>query len=99
VTPNVTANRFTYVAAPAVTAVSPSSGPTSGGTTVTITGTGFSGATKVIFGTVLAGSFTVVSATEITAVSPAQVAALHNVFVTTSYGTSATVTADEFTYV
>src|ERR1019366_7947378 len=62
------------VPAPAVTSISPSSGPTTGGTTVTITGTNFTGATKVGFGAVAATSFTVVSSTEITAVSPAQAA-------------------------
>ena len=46
-----------------VTGVSPTSGPTAGGTTVTITGTGFTGATKVLFGAVAATSFTVVSST------------------------------------
>jgi hypothetical protein len=80
--------------------VSPSSGPTAGGTTVTITGTGFTvTGTTVLFGAVDATSFIVDSPTQITAVSPAQAAMLHNIFVTTPYGASAQVTADEFTYV
>ena len=37
---------------PTVTSISPSSGPVAGGTTVTIKGTNFTGATKVLFGTV-----------------------------------------------
>ena len=37
------ADQFTYVVAPVVTGVSPTSGPAVGGTLVTITGTGFSG--------------------------------------------------------
>jgi hypothetical protein len=94
----VTADQFTYLPPPAVTGVSPSSGPPSGGTTVTITGTAFSGATNVFFGTVPATNFTVVSPTEITAVSPRQAAELHNIYVTTPDGASATVTADQFTY-
>jgi hypothetical protein len=95
----VTADQFTFKnTAPVVTAVSPTSGSTSGGTTVTITGTGFTGATKVLFGAVAAASFTVVSDTKITAVSPAEASALHNIFVTTPWGTSATVTADQFTF-
>ena len=95
----VTADQFTYVVSPpTVTSVSPTSGSTAGGTTVTITGTGFTGATKVVFGTVAATSFSVVSSTEITAVSPAQAAAWHNIYVTTPSGTSAPVTADQFTY-
>jgi len=65
---------------------------------VTITGTNFTGATKVLFGAVAATSFSVVSSTSITAVSPAQAAAAHNVYVTTRTGTSAPMAADEFTY-
>ncbi|HEX3793996.1 MAG TPA: IPT/TIG domain-containing protein [Acidimicrobiales bacterium] len=95
----VPADSFTYVVAtPAVTGINPNSGPIAGGTTVTIIGTSFTGATKVLFGTVAATSFTVVSATQIAAVSPAQAATTHNVFVTTPSGTSAGVTADSFTY-
>ena len=54
-----------------VTGVSPSSGPGSGGTTVTITGAGFTNADAVTFGGAEASSFTVVSDTEIQAVTPA----------------------------
>src|SRR6202020_1454647 len=85
--PNVKADQFTYSAAPpAITSISPTSGPTSGGTTLTITGTGFTGATKVVFGGVAATSFSVVSSTEITAVSPAQAAAVHPNPATTTAG-------------
>src|SRR5215469_13496530 len=56
---------------PAVTGVSPSAGPASGGTSVTLTGTGFTGATAVQFGGTAATSFTVNSDISITAVSPA----------------------------
>lgn len=59
------------VAAPAVTAVSPATGPASGGTTVTINGSGFTGATKVSFGPDAGTSVTVVSSTQITVASPA----------------------------
>ena len=84
---------------PTVTSISPTSGPQGGGTTVTITGTDFTGATKVAFGPLAATSYTVVSSTEITAVSPAQAASTRNIFVTTPSGTSAGVAADQFTYV
>ena len=47
----VTADRYTYVAAPAITSLSPTTGPAAGGTTVTITGSGFNGASAVNFGT------------------------------------------------
>ncbi len=57
--------------APTITAVSPSSGVNSGGTSVVVTGTNFTGATQVQFGGVEAASFTVNSSTQITAVTPA----------------------------
>ena len=41
---------FTYYDAPTVTSASPSSGSTAGGSWVTLTGTGFTGATSVSFG-------------------------------------------------
>jgi histidinol dehydrogenase len=47
---------------------------------------------------VAATSFTVVSSTEITAVSPAQAAGAHNIYVTTPAGTSTAVSGDVFTY-
>ncbi|MBS1150526.1 MAG: hypothetical protein H6Q89_2224, partial [Myxococcaceae bacterium] len=54
-----------------ITGVAPLTGPLAGGTAVTLTGTGFSDATSLKFGTVDATSFTVVSDTQVTAVSPA----------------------------
>ncbi|WP_406271461.1 ice-binding family protein [Nocardia sp. NBC_00881] len=78
---------YTYVAAPALTSISPTSGPVAGGTTVTLTGTGFTGATWVTFGATPATSFTVVSATQITAVAPAGTGTVL-VTVTTVGGTS-----------
>jgi len=64
---------------------------------VVITGTGFTGATVVKFGTSTA-TFTVNSATQITATAPAEAAATVDVTVTTPGGTSAVVTADHYTY-
>ena len=83
---------------PSVTGISPTSGPTAGGTSVTITGTGFTGATSVTFGSTAATSYTVNSATSITATSPADSAGTVDITVTTSEGTSATSSADQFTY-
>ncbi|WP_406142632.1 IPT/TIG domain-containing protein [Streptomyces anulatus] len=82
---------FTYVVAqvPVITGVAPSNGPTSGGTSVTLTGTGFTGATTVTFAGVPATSFMVNSATQITAVTPAGSAGAAVVTVTTPGGTSA----------
>ncbi|MBR0899398.1 IPT/TIG domain-containing protein [Bradyrhizobium tropiciagri] len=91
-------DQFTYVAAaPTVTSISPTAGPTTGGTTLTITGTGFTGATAVTFGAASAVSFTVNSATSITATSPAGTGTV-DVTVTTAAGTSATSAADQFSY-
>ncbi len=81
-----------------VTCVSPASGPAAGGTTVTITGTGFTGATLVDFGTTAARNVVINSATQITATSPAGTGTV-NVTVVTPAGTSGPVTADEFLYV
>jgi hypothetical protein len=94
---------FTYVASasvPTITSSSPPSGPTTGGTTVTIIGTNFTGATAVTFGAAgAAESFTVVSSTEITAVTAAAGAGEHYVTVTTPAGTSADKASVVFTYV
>ncbi|WAP57756.1 IPT/TIG domain-containing protein [Streptomyces sp. S465] len=70
--PGGTSNGVTYfyVGVPSLTGASPVQGPTSGGTTVTLTGTHLLGATAVRFGAVSASSFTVVSDTQITAVAP-----------------------------
>ena len=93
------ADHFTYTAAPTVTAVSPNAGPLGGTTGVTITGTNFTGATAVDFGTGQAGTnVTVVSSSEITVNAPAESAATVDVTVTTPGGTSATSSADHFTY-
>jgi hypothetical protein len=85
-------------ALPTVTKVEPTQGPAAGGTTVTITGTNLSGASAVDFGALPAASYTVLSATEISARSPAHLAATVDVTVTTPGGTSATGPADRFTY-
>ena len=92
------AGRFTYeVPPPVIDAISPSSGSTTGGTTVTISGSGLAGATAVSFGG--AGAKIVAdSGTQITVVSPAGSGTV-NITVTTAGGTSAITAADRFTYV
>ncbi|MDO9036171.1 MAG: IPT/TIG domain-containing protein, partial [Methanoregula sp.] len=95
------ADEFTYTtttSAPTVTGITPTSGPLVGGTVVTITGTGFTGATSVMFGNNAGTSLIVNSATQITITSPAGAAGTVDVTVTTLGGTSATSPADEFTY-
>ncbi len=91
-------NLYTYaVPAPTVTAISPSSGSAAGGTSVTITGTNFTGATIVTLGGTATASFTVVNATTITATTSAHAVGTVDLVVTTPGG-SATRT-NFFTYV
>lgn len=71
---------------PTVTAVSPDSGPTAGGTTVTITGTGFAAGASVRFGGAAATEVVVESATRITAKTPPGSEGPVDVVVTTSDG-------------
>jgi hypothetical protein len=73
---------------PVVVLVAPLTGPVTGGTAVTITGTGFTGATAVAFDGTAAASFTVDSDTSISAETPAHAAGLVAVSVTTPQGTS-----------
>ncbi|PTL79262.1 IPT/TIG domain-containing protein [Vitiosangium sp. GDMCC 1.1324] len=67
------AGAFTYEAAPppVLSSVSPAAGPSSGGTSVTLRGSGFAPGATVRFGGVAATSVLVVSGTSISAVSPA----------------------------
>jgi hypothetical protein len=80
-TTTVLSMAFAVQAAPVITGISPSTGTTNGGTTVTITGTGFEAGALVEFGTVRATAITV-TATSITAVTPPQAAGTVQVKVT-----------------
>ena len=96
---NTAADDFTYIPAPTVVSLSPTSGPQAGGTTVTITGTHFTGATQVTFGGTDATGYTVVNATTITATAPPGTPGSADVRVTTPSGTSANTAADDYTYI
>ncbi len=86
------------ISKPTLTSVKPASGPTKGGTKVTIHGTNFSTATSVHFGKKAGTKLKVVSATEITVTSPAGTGTVH-VTVTNPAGTSSsTSTASKFRY-
>lgn len=84
-------------AAPTVTAISPSSGTTTGGTVVTITGTGFASGASVTFGSNVAAS-TFVNSTTITATTPAGTAGAVAVTITNTNGLSGSL-AGAFTYI
>ena len=96
------ADEYTVYTAPVVTGVTvggnPGSGPFTGGTTVTISGIGLWDPTVVYFGTAQAtiqsytGNQVVVVSPQVGATGPTHVT------VTTSQGTSATSSADLFTY-
>jgi hypothetical protein len=102
------ADQFTFTATPApvVSAVSPSTGRSGGGTTVYISGSNLTNPTSVKFGTVSASLFKVpyyfgslsgdslVAAISPPGTNPSTV----DVTVTTAGGTSATNAADKFTY-
>ncbi len=93
--PTSAADQFSY--APTVTEVTPGSGEESGGTSVQITGTNFTGATAVKFGSTNAASFNVESETSIKAVSPSGKGTV-DVTVTGAGVTSPTSSADRFRY-
>jgi IPT/TIG domain-containing protein len=83
---------------PMISSLSPRKGRAAGGTSVTITGTSFTGATAVKFGSTNAPSFTVNSATSITAKSPAGTKGTVDITVTSPNGTSPLSKSDRFTY-
>ncbi len=86
-------------AAPTVTGVTPNSGTTAGGTSVFITGTGFcAGVTSIKFGTTPVTSANLLADTLFQVVSPAHAAGTVDVTVTNPAGTSATSSADQYTF-
>lgn len=84
---------------PGITLTTPTSGSISGGTSVTITGHDFTGATAVSFGSTPATSYFVDSDGQITATSPSSaVPGAVDIRVTTAAGTTPVVAGDKFTY-
>jgi hypothetical protein len=93
-----TADHYTYVSPPKVTKVSPTSGETGGGTRVTITGTSFTHVTSVLFGSAAGTAIKVVKSSELQVTAPKHTAGTVRITVATSYGSSASVTADHYVY-
>jgi len=87
---------FTYLSPPTLVSVAPTTGPTAGGTLITLTGTNLLGATSVTVGGVAVTSVTVVSSSTVTAVTPAGTVGAKTVAVTTPGGTASL--ASGFTY-
>ena len=104
-------NATHVLAAPTITALSPATGPVTGGTTMTIHGTHFMRNAKVFFNNLRAQQVTRVSSTELRIVTPtaqsvavstafAQLHGLHvAVHVVTKGGTSTTGVSSRYTYI
>ncbi len=86
----------TREAGPVISSISPESGSTNGGTSVSITGTNLASINSVKFGTEAATNFTVNSATSISATTPAHVAGAVDVVL--SDGTNTATLLSGFTY-
>ncbi len=82
---------------PTVSAVAPDYGPSSGGNTIDLTGSGFTGATSVLFGSTPATQFKVISDTAITATAPGGTTTAP-ITVAGPGGRSSTTPADNYTY-
>jgi hypothetical protein len=91
------ADKFTYAALPTISSISPTSGSTAGGTTVTIKGTNLLYLDAVDFGSSSPGTIINDTATEIQVKSPQDTGAAEpiSLTVTTAGGTSA---PSQFTY-
>jgi cell wall-associated NlpC family hydrolase len=83
---------------PVVTGLSPHQGPYWGATKVTVRGSNFDGATKVLFGAETGFGLEIVSSTELTVFDPEHNYATVNVRVVTSVGTSLRTVNDRFTF-
>ena len=92
---------YTYTAAanpaPTVTSINPATGVTTGGTAVSITGTGFLAGATVSFGGTAATGVALVNSTTITASTPAHAAGAVNVVVTNTDTKNGTLT-NGYTY-
>ncbi len=84
--------------APTVSSLGTTSGPTTGGTSVTISGTDLDNATGVSFGSTPATSYTVNSESQMTAVTPASASAA-NVSVTVTTVAGKATSSQQFGYV
>lgn len=87
---------YTYIDSPTINNVTPTSGPTTGGTCVTIAGTNFSSVTSVTIGGNPA-SFAAINSNTVAIITPSHAAGFTDVSVTTSAGTATIV--DAFIYI
>ena len=97
--PTSAADQFYFGTTPTVSELSSSHGPLEGGSTLTITGSGFLGATGVLFGTVAAPSYTVLSDTKLIVTVPHGAAGIAPVTVDNPAGASANTAVVSYLYV
>ncbi len=96
----VAGDKYTYVAAPSITKVSPTEGPVAGGNDVEISGVNLASAEAIHFGTSeVKPPFKSNSGTKIVVTAPGHPAGTVDVTVTTAGGTSATNANDKYTFV
>jgi large repetitive protein len=88
---------YNFLPGPALTGLSPGSGRAAGGTTVTITGTGFGYVTAVYFGSRKGSHVQVISAKEIKVAAPGGSGTV-NVRVHTAAGITPVTATDRYTY-
>ena len=88
---------FTYTSSPAIAFISPVAGPITGGTLVTITGTGFVTGAVVTFGGIPSSTVTFVNDTGVTATAPPKVAGAVDIGMRNPDGQTATLTG-AYTY-
>lgn len=81
---------YTYVAQPSISSISPTHGPTAGGTSITITGADLATAQQVTVSGLGCTGLVVTSATSISCNTPAGSSGLNNAVVVTTYGGTAT---------
>ena len=91
-------DRFSYVPAPTVAAVSPAAGPALGGATVTITGANLANARAVYFGLAPATRIVSDSSTLIVVIAPPGASGTVDVTVVTPVATSVTSSADHYSW-
>jgi len=92
-------DQFLFGSPPTITAMSVHNGSVAGGTTVTVSGSGFTGATVVAFGAASGRDLQVKSDTKLVVRSPAQSAGTVDVEVQTAAGANGAGSADRFTFV
>ncbi|HEV7205921.1 MAG TPA: IPT/TIG domain-containing protein [Jatrophihabitans sp.] len=95
----VSRGRFSYIAPPVVTSVSPPSGWSTGGSRVVVRGANFLDVTGVSFSGVAGRTLAVAYSGALTVTAPAHAVGAAYIRVTTRYGTSLVTAADRFSFV